>query len=202
MTRRTKVVVCVIALATLTTAFVVWIAMRRGPTFDDSDLAPAIAKVPFSENAFSLLGGSALSIYWPASRQNEIAKLADGQNWDAVLAQEVLSQNSATLALFDDALARAGFRIHEPKSFEEDYPYLSDWKELGQLASIRAFALFHQGKEQEAFDAAEANSLIQSHSTIFTDATTLVGHVHPERTSCNHGFPNFRGGAPKERGCV
>ncbi len=44
--------------------------------------------------------------------------------------------------------------VPEPKTFDEAYPYLEDWRNLGRIESIQTIARFRAHNEKEAFDSA------------------------------------------------
>jgi hypothetical protein len=131
------------------------LARRSRPGgFDDSDLIPTRIEVPVASNAFWTLLQATNDLYWPSSLDHKLGDLSRNTNWDDPLAAEVLDKNRAYLGWFDKSFQQPFLLVPETKTFDEEYPYLSSWRDLSRVESIRANALFRGHKEKEAFDSA------------------------------------------------
>jgi hypothetical protein len=143
-------VVCVIVAVVFSS-----LARRPGLTaFNDSDLIPTRADIPVVSNAFWTLVKATNELYWPLSKDSELRGLSDSTNWNDALAAEVVEKNHALLDLFDTAMRQPLLLVTEPKTFDEGYPYLSDWITISRMESIRVFVFFRAKNEREAFDTA------------------------------------------------
>ena len=119
----------------------------------DTNLRLARANVPEGSNAFTVLLEATNHIWWPQKQESEITGLtrATNSNWDFSFASLVLSTNTEALKGWDKAMSMPDFQVPECK-FEDGLEYLSGWKRLGQLASIRENSLMRRGEDVEAFD--------------------------------------------------
>ena len=130
------------------------LARRHQPkAFNDSDLIPARVEVPVESNAFWTLLKATNELYWPQKLEHKLDDLSDNTNWDNSLAADVLEKNHNCLDLFDEAMRQPFFLVPEPKTFDEAWPYLADWKAVSRVEAIQAIALFRKKKEKEAFDS-------------------------------------------------
>ena len=127
---------------------------RQRAAFDDSDLIFSRPNIPVESNAFWTLLKATNQLYWPQARETKLGDLSNNTNWDDKLASEVLSKNQACLDLFDESMRQPFFLIPEPKNFFDDDSYLSGWRAISRVESIRAIALFRANNEKDAFDAA------------------------------------------------
>jgi hypothetical protein len=146
----TVLVVCLVVAAVFSS-----LARRhKSAGFDDSDLIPLRTEVPVESNAFWTLLQATNELYWPKSLDNQLGDLSNNTNWDDALATEVLGKNRACLGWFDKSFQQPFLLVPEPKTFDEDCSYLSGWKVISFVESIRANALFRSHNEKEAFDSA------------------------------------------------
>lgn len=152
MASKKKTVLVATALAVFLACAVALLSRTRVPAFDDRDLRLVRSKLGDTENAFFYLDQAATNFYWPESKEKEIAKIAEEEDWNTALESELLSENQKMLALLDKAVNCPGFEVPPLKGFAEDYPYLNDWRHISRVASIQAASLFRQGKQKEAFD--------------------------------------------------
>lgn len=130
------------------------LARRHQPkAFNDSDLIPARVEVPVESNAFWTLLKATNELYWPQKLEHKLDDLSDNTNWDNSLAADVLEKNHNCLDLFDEAMRQPFFLVPEPKTFDEAWPYLANWKAVSRVEAIQAIALFRKKKEKEAFDS-------------------------------------------------
>jgi hypothetical protein len=118
----------------------------------DTHLRLARVSIPEESNAFTVLLEATNHIWWPQKLESEIAGLtkATNSNWDFSFASLVLSNNTEALKGWDQAVSMPDFQVPECK-FEDGLEYLSGWKRLAQLASIRENSLMHRGEDLEAF---------------------------------------------------
>jgi len=127
---------------------------HKSAAFDDSDLIPLRTEVPVESNAFWTLLQATNELYWPKSLDNHLWDLSNNTNWDDTLATEVLEKNRACLGWFDKSFQQPFLLVPEQKTFDEDCSYLSGWKVISFVESIRANALFRSHNEKKAFDSA------------------------------------------------
>jgi hypothetical protein len=153
----TVIVFVTAALAVCLVVAAVFSSLARRPRlggFDDSDLIPTRIEVPVESNAFWTLLQATNDLYWPKSLDHKLGDLSSNTNWDDALAAEVLDKNRAYLGWFDKSFQQPFLLVPETKTFDEEYPYLSSWRDLSRVESIQANALFRGHKEKEAFDSA------------------------------------------------
>lgn len=122
--------------------------------FNDSDLIPTRSGIPIESNAFWTLSKATNELYWPELLERKLSDLSDNTNWDDSLAADALEKNRACLEWFDESFQQLFLLVPEPKTLDEDYPYLSGWKTISRVESIRVVQLFRARKEKEAFDSA------------------------------------------------
>jgi len=160
--RKHKILITVVvsiaaALAVCLVVVAVFSSLARRPkpaAFDDSDLIPMRTEVPVESNAFWTLLQATNELYSPGLLESRLRDLSNNTNWDDALAAEVLEKNHACLDLFDKSFQQPFLLVPEPKTFDEEYPYLSSWRDLSRVESIQAIALFRAHNEKEAFDSA------------------------------------------------
>jgi hypothetical protein len=160
--RKHKILITVIVsvAAALTVCLVVAavfssLARRQKPAaFDDSDLIPTRTEVPVESNAFWTLLQATNELYSPGLLESRLRDLSNNTNWDDALAAEVLEKNHACLDLLDKSFQQPFLLVPEPKTFDEEYHYLSSWRDLSRVESIQANALFRAHNEKAAFDSA------------------------------------------------
>lgn len=128
------------------------------PAVSDSDLAVTRKNVTDTANGVKQLELATAELWWPEDLRAPLNELAQGTNWDAALAASVLSNNTASLTALDAALRSREFQVPE-YHFGVAADYLTGWKGLAHLATVRIYATFKAGKEREAF--AQALDLIQ-----------------------------------------
>ncbi len=140
----------------------------------DSDLRVTRPVVSDESNAFPLLQLAATEIWWPEDRETELDDLSRGTNWNPELAATALARNQKALAMLDAALARPELQVPEFE-WDSELPYLRDWRQLSQVARIRANMLFRSGKELEAFD--QATSLVRFGNRMQTSQGELLHYL-------------------------
>jgi hypothetical protein len=149
-------------LVSLAILGIVYAALMLGRIFttapNDLDLNVTRKAVPDAANGVKQLELAAAELWWPENLRKPLNDLAQGTNWDAGFALTVLSSNTAALGAIDAALQSPDFQVPEYQ-FGNASDYLSDWKELAQLANVRIYATFKAGQEREAF--AKAFDLIR-----------------------------------------
>lgn len=119
----------------------------------DTNLRLARINIPENSNAFTVLLEATNHIWWPPKQESEIADLtrATNSNWNFSFVSLILSNNIEALKGWDKAVAMPDFQVPECK-FEDGLEYLSGWKQLAQLVSIRENSLMRRGEDVEAFD--------------------------------------------------
>jgi hypothetical protein len=123
------------------------------PSVNDSDLAITHQEVSTESNAYWTLLKATNELYWPGMLETKIKDLANDTNWDSSLADNVLEKNRAALNLFNEAMQQPSLLVPEPtNTFDEDFPYLSGWKQLSYVELIQINSLHHIKKDKEAFD--------------------------------------------------
>jgi len=118
----------------------------------DEELSLPRANVPAGSNAYDALMTAAGHAWRPKELDDQIGKLAINTNWDDALAKTVLASNQMAFAAWDDATKRPDFQVPEFTTFDDELPYLKDWKKLALLVQVRQNVLLHGGHDQEAFD--------------------------------------------------
>jgi len=123
------------------------------PKVNDSDLQVSRPALTESANGFNALTAAGELLWWPEEQQQELLDLARGTHWNAQLAETVLDRNRKAFAELDAALAAPEFQVpeYDPTAVLD---YLSTWKALANLLSLRAEASFNARQEQEAFGQA------------------------------------------------
>lgn len=145
------------SLVVCLTVYVVFSSLatrHRANAFNDSDLIPVRVEVPVESNAFQTLLKATNELYWPGKLDKKLDDLSDNTNWDDSLAADVLAKNRNCLSLFDEAMRQPFFLVPEPKTFDEEWPYLAGWKDISRVESIEVFASLHERKEKQAVDSA------------------------------------------------
>jgi len=120
-------------------------------TVNDQELQFPRASIPAGPNAFDVLQTAKSHLWWPEEQSQQLSDLARDTNWDGSLASTVLANNRESLAGWDAAAKLPDFQVPEP-DVNDLAPYLSDWKQLAQLAEVRENVLLHNGQDKEAFD--------------------------------------------------
>lgn len=146
-------------------------ALKDDPPPEDDDLWFVRAEVPDAENGFRFVSQFAAQEEpqvettgeeddAAAERQDRILRLRDGEvdekTWDLKLAVEILEKEKSRLETFDKCVASPRFQVPELTIINADDGYPMECRETAELASLRAWSLFKQGKEKEALDAALA----------------------------------------------
>jgi hypothetical protein len=149
-----SLVVILVVCLTVAAVFSSLAERRMSRAFDDSDLIPVRIEVAVESNAFWTLVKATNELYWPDTLSSRLDDLSNNTNWDESVAAEALEKNRHCLDLFDEAMRQPFLLVPEPKSFEEEYSYLSGWKAVSRVESIRLFAAFRENNENEAFDSA------------------------------------------------
>lgn len=141
---------------------------RDEPPPDDRDLQLPIIKVSEKDNAFyalfikdtdkSPLFKSKNNIYQPKSAVN-IDNIISGKEWDNNFAEDITKNNKEALGNFEKAVQFPIFQDpneQDPETYGlmRALPPLNDLRNLGKISSVKAIYLFHQGKEEDAFEQA------------------------------------------------
>ena len=133
--------------------FAFWCWQRPKP-FVDSDLIPDRMQPPLEDNAFFTLTKATNELFWPERLWDTLDNLCNDRQWDDSLANEVLAKNQACLAWFDSCVERPFAFPPGQAGWDEEFPYLTAVRRLGQLECLRTARLFHDGKQKEAFELA------------------------------------------------
>src|SRR2546422_8241343 len=111
-------------------------------------------KVPAAENGFRFV--SQFAAKEGSEAVTTIQGEVDEKVWDLQLALEILEKEKSRLEAFDKCVESPQFQVPEVRSFSEPLRYITNCREVGDLAFLRAWAFFKQGREKEATDAALA----------------------------------------------
>jgi len=152
-------------------AFIFW--PRSAKPFPDADLQVVRIAVPTNENAFFLLTQVTNEADFSEAATSVISDLHESKTWDSNRVSEVLGEYEKALDLFEKALELPRLQVPEIKSYDDEYPYLSSWRTLATLTSIKCKALFHSGNEKGAFDLA-LRIVRFGHSIEQCDGTMIV----------------------------
>jgi hypothetical protein len=128
-------------------------------TVNDKELQFPRASIPEGSNAFDVLQTASSHLWWPEKQSEQLYDLTRDTNWNDALASTVLASNRESLADWDAAAKLPDFQVPETTNFDDLAPYLSDWKQLAEVAEVRGNVLLHNGQDKEAFD--EMMSIVQ-----------------------------------------
>lgn len=123
-------------------------------SFDDSDLAYTPPAIPVESNAYDTLLKATNELYWPEPQERKLEDLSNNTNWDDAYATDILEKNRACLDLFHQAMQQPDLLVPEPKSYDEELPYLASWKSISLLESIQINSLHRAKNDKAAFDLA------------------------------------------------
>jgi len=143
----TPSVLAIIAVSLLGTCY--WWT-RDAPPPHDSDLVVKRLDIPEKKNAFYWFSRAAKELYWPAAQDERIYQMLDGKAWDDELAKELLERNEQAFADFEKGLACKVMQVPEVKSFFDEMPYLSPWRNLARVCGVRARSLLRHGRDRDA----------------------------------------------------
>ena len=121
-------------------------------TVNDRDLQLQRASIPAGSNAFDVLQTAKSHLWWPDDQSRQLSDLVDDTNWNASLADKVLTNNREALTGWYAAAKLPNFQAPEISGASDLLPYLADWKKMAQLAEVRGNVLLHCGQDKEAFD--------------------------------------------------
>jgi hypothetical protein len=121
----------------------------KPPAF--GELMPVRAAIPVQSNGFALLlqAGKLLSI------SNNEPILANYTNWDETAARDILARNETALDALRRAWACPLLQVEAVTNIEQEFPYLSDWRHLAQLAIVEAHLSFSSNQQQGFTQAVE-----------------------------------------------
>lgn len=120
----------------------------------DGDLRVSRADIPDVENAFHYFDKAAEKLYWPEDKEEQIAGMVEDKNWDSKLADELVERNGEVFDYLERGLKCSHFQVPEIREYDTPLPYLSPWRDIAMLGSIRASSLIKRGKDREAFGEA------------------------------------------------
>jgi len=149
-----KFLIAATILAALVVLLITALFVLRGksPLVSDDDLQFTRAVISSNENAFFILEEAQKEIFWPEDKSGELKEILNWKSWDNDFVHQIIQENKKTLELFDKAQLCPQLQIPPIEDFVEDYTYLVSWKSTGQIALLRAMALFREGKENAAVD--------------------------------------------------
>ena len=151
--RRRRRLWILLGLAVLAFAGLAWFLLADEAPRDDSDLRIPRVAVPDAENGYLLVKMEEKDVYWP---EEEPATMLSGDTWHPELAAEILRKNAEALKRLDSALSLPGFQCEEIDRFDEPSPghACGAWRQLAEVQQLRAWSLFHDGKEEDALEQA------------------------------------------------
>lgn len=133
-----------------------------------------------NNNSFLTLTTVANRLLWVDNKKApQIVGMAESSKnweWDQELAEQLLTSNQEILGLLDQALPPGKLQVPAPSSFDDEYPYLSDWHKIAVVTSIRSAVLYREGRERDAFDLAfRVVELGHSIETLNVQSFTIAG---------------------------
>ena len=162
MTKRRKVLLSisiaggVLSLSAIILACIVagvYVLMDESAPKDD-DLRVSRLDVPGAENAFHYFNKAANKLYWPEDKEKQILMIVNDEQWDSKFVDKLIEKNAEVFDHFEQGLMCLHFQVPEITGFDTLLPYLSLWRNIARLKSIRVLSLTKHGKEKEAFDEA------------------------------------------------
>lgn len=121
---------------------------------EDGDLRVSRADIPDVENAFHYFDKAAEKLYWPEDEEEQIVGMVEDKNWDSKLVDELVERNGEVFDYLEQGLKCSHFQVPEIRGYDTPLPYLSPWRDIARLGSIRASSLIKRGKAREAFGEA------------------------------------------------
>lgn len=128
------------------------------PAVQDNDLRASRETIAPELNGLTVLQEAVGRVWWPEDSSEALNDLLRNTNWNASLASVFVQSNRPVLKLLDEALALPSMQFPELR-VTDDISYLGALKKIAQTAGIQANALFHDGREREAF--AEALKIVR-----------------------------------------
>jgi hypothetical protein len=132
------------------------IALGISPSVKDSDLQFTRVPLPAESNCYDLLVTAHDQMWIPDGEMfKQFSQVVSDTNWNSAFAAQVLQRNKEALATLYQALALPALQLPPPREIGETTgePFLNI-KPLASLLAVRGNALFHEGKEKEAFKEA------------------------------------------------
>ena len=121
----------------------------------DNDLRIAYLNIPEKENAFYFFNQAAGKIILDKNDQEKmLAIIKDGKQYDVEFVNELLNRNKEVFDYIDMGLQCAQFQVPLITGFDTGLPYLSPWRKIARIRSMRALYFLKEGREKQAFDEA------------------------------------------------
>jgi len=151
------IVICVSVLMVLTIAAFCSILVyltKDDPPPNDADLRLARLDIPDDENAFTYFDLACDALSYSDADEEKINSMLEGDEWDPALVDEVLSENEQMFEHLAKGMVCSRIEIPEIVGFEQEMPYLRQWRRIARLSKVRALHLSKNGREKEAFEEA------------------------------------------------
>jgi len=129
---------------------------RDAPPPQDDDLRVRRLDIPDEQNGYHDFSLAAERLDWPDDEQAEdgLFAMLDGEEWDEAVVSDLLERNREAFECLQEGLGHPHCQVPENKDFDYDADYLTAWRRLARLCSLRALWLRKQGREREAADQA------------------------------------------------
>lgn len=147
---RKKLIALVVAIPTLIVVVFVVVMAMDGSSPNDSTLLFKYTPIPAEDNAFSSFDAAGNLVYADV----EIDECSLPAKWDADVAKELVERHARSLVLLGEGLTLPQLQVPEIKSFDDELSYLSRWRTLARLMSIKARFLAERGQVQDALKRA------------------------------------------------
>lgn len=153
-------------------------------TYDDSDLMLPVVQVPDEENMYYELVKLDAVLFEPEfglPQESEIlSAMVEGKDWDAALAEEIISNNTEALAIFDQAAKLAKYQdpaAADPNAFHFNtlLPNLNSFRDASKYSLLFADQLAREGKYTEALD--EALKSVKIGHAIESSQTPIIEYL-------------------------
>lgn len=173
--------IVILAMIVLFGAYITYL-LRDIPPFDDSDMSVSSSILKDEENAYFDLLEMEKTIYFPEDKKEFIAKMVNGEEWDQVFADELISKNRDALNSYRNILNRKGYQDpglqEDPSSFSIAQPLksISLFRSASYINVIRAYSFAKKGDFSVAKSILLENAKI-GHSIQNSSRETLVSYL-------------------------
>lgn len=152
--RKTGIIVGGILIVAIVLVTVVKLSRSKQAAFNNTDLRPTRAQGAIGSNGFPLLLQAGKLLAVSELEESSLSDLATGRSWDEAQAMALLRTNQTALAALHRAWSCPSLQVDAITNFNEEFPYLDEWRKFSQLALVEARISFHAGNEAEAFGQA------------------------------------------------